>query len=504
MSGIETVEFPCKSFPDDPHAQRLLGLYDMRTEGLVLQRIKVHAGRITPAQLRACAELATTFTPGYPVHVTTRQDLELHGLRPDDVPAVQKSIGAAGLTTLGAAGDTPRNVTVCPGSGLCPGTTDVSRLADLIAQSAQTLPWIRKLPRKFKVSISGCENATARPWINDVGLIACSDGTFRAIIAGSLGARPGTGIELYTGLEPDELIPLVIAALRMFNAGGDRQNRARARLRHVRERVGDKEFRELLDVLFQKEKAKGEWPVPDTPRVSGESLKETRLRLPLGDIAPDLAVELADAAEASGAASPGAQCPGRRESLPSANSKCPPQPQGAAGTHIRLGFEHDIFLYGDIELGPELKALTGGPSIVACPGSTWCEKGIACSRDAATAIREKLPAGCDLRICLSGCPNNCVHAAVADIGFTGRIKKINGQRTECFRMVAGGGYGRSPILAGELHPAVPADKVADVVAWVVEQYEQQRSSGHAAFGQFIGHSEDTLSEGITALIGDGS
>ena len=469
MSGIETVEFPCQSFPDDPHALRLLGLYDMCTEGLVLQRIKVHAGRITPAQLRACAELAATFTPGYPVHVTTRQDIELHGLKPDDVPAVQKSIGAAGLTTLGAAGDTPRNVTVCPGCGLCPGMTNVSELADLIAQSAQTLPWIRKLPRKFKISISGCENATARPWINDVGLIACSDGTFRAIIAGSLGARPGTGIELYAGLKPDELIPLVIAALRLFNAEGDRQNRARARLRHVRERVGDNEFRGLLDALFQSEKAKGEWPVPNTPRVSGEPVKETRLRLPLGDIAPDLAVELADAAEAT-------------------------------STVIRLGVEHDIFLYGDIELGPELQALIGEPSIVSCPGSTWCEKGIACSRDAATAIREKLPAGCDLRICLSGCPNNCAHAAVADIGLTGRMKTIEGTRTECFRLVVGGDKGRGPALAEELHAAIPADRVGAAVELLAAEYAGRRATGGEPFGTFVRRERAHLVERLDCVL----
>ncbi len=451
MSDADHVKFPCTSYPDNAGALRLLGLYDMCIEGLVLQRIKVHAGRITAAQLRACAELATTFSPGYPVHLTTRQDLELHGLTPDDVPAVQKAIGAAGLTTLGAAGDTPRNVTVCPGCGLCPGKTDVSELADLIAESALTLPWIRNLPRKFKISISGCENATARPWINGVGLIACSDGTFRAIIGGSLGARPGTGIELYAGLKPDELIPLVIAALRLFNVEGNRENRNRARLRHVRERVGDEEFRELFDALFQKEKAEGEWPVPNTPRVSGEPLKETRLRLPLGDISTDLAIELADAAEAS-------------------------------GTTIRFGFEHDVFLYGDIELGAELQALVGGPSVVSCPGSTWCEKGIASSRDAATAIREKLPAGCDLRICLSGCPNNCAHAAVADIGLTGRMKTIDGTKTECFRMVAGGDKGRGPALAEELHAAIPASRIGDVVALLAAEYAGTEGE---PFGEFV-------------------
>lgn len=467
MSGSNAVEFPCKSFPEDAHAQRLLGLYDMRIEGLVLQRIKVHAGRITPAQFRACAELARQYTPGYPLHLTTRQDIELHGLRPGDVPAVHRELAGTGLTTLGAAGDTPRNVTTCPGCGQCPGTTDVSDVADRIKASAETLPWIRSLPRKFKISISGCENQSARPWINDVGLVASGDGTFRAVIAGSLGARPGTGIELYQGLKPDELIPLTIATLRLFNAEGDRENRSRARLRHVRERIGDDAFREMLDDLFQKEKESSEWPVPEAPRVPDRPLQETRLRLPLGDIEPGAAMQLASAVEDAGAV-------------------------------LRIGFEHDLFIYGDVEsrLSPELKALVGGPSIVSCPGSTWCERGIADSRDAASGIREALPDGCTLRICLSGCSNNCAHAAVADIGFTGRIKTIDGVRTECFRLVAGGGHGCTAALAVELHPAVPADSVPRVTAWLVEQYTERRSSDGESFEEFVARSKDDLAERV--------
>ena len=463
MKGTVPVEFPCERFPEDAHAQRLLGLYDMRIEGLVLQRIKVHAGRIVPAQFRACAELAREYTPGYPLHLTTRQDIELHGLEPGDVPAVQRILGDVGLTTLGAAGDTPRNVTTCPGCGQCPGTTDVSDVADRIKASAERLPWIRSLPRKFKVSISGCERACARPWINDVGLVASADGTFRAVIAGSLGAKPGTGIELYQGLKPDELIPLTIATLRLFNAEGDRENRSRARLRHVRERVGDDAFREMLDGLFRNEKESSEWPVPEAPRVPDGPVQETRLRLPLGDIEPGAATQLAGAAE-------------------------------EAGSLLRIGFEHDLFIYGDVEsrLSPELRALAGGPSIVSCPGSTWCEKGIACSRGAASGIREALPDGCALSICLSGCPNNCAHAAVADIGFTGRIKTIDGVRTECFRMVAGGGRGRTAALAVELHPAVPADEVPRVVARLVDRYTDCRTSDRESFSEFVARSKDDL------------
>ncbi|MFH1732363.1 MAG: nitrite/sulfite reductase [Planctomycetota bacterium] len=471
MSDGNRAEFPCPRYPEDAGSLRLLGLYDMRAEGLVLQRIRIHAGRLDAPQLRVCAELARQYTPGFPLHLTTRQDVELHGLKPDAVPAVQRGLAGAGLTTLGAAGDTPRNVTVCPGCGLCAGSVDVSCVADRLRVCAETLPWIRKLPRKFKISVSGCENAAARPWINDVGLIANADGTFRAIVAGSLGAKPGTGFEAYSGLGADEVVPLTIAALRLFNAEGDRENRARARLRHVRERLGDAAFIEKLDRLFREEKETGSWPAPEAPAVSDGVPEQARLRLPLGDIEPAAAIELANAI-------------------------------AEAGATLRIGFEHDLFIYGPapLRLSPDLEALNDGPSIVACPGSTWCERGIASSRDAAAAIRLLLPAGCALCICLSGCPNNCTHAAVADIGFTGRMKTIEGTRTECFRLVAGGDKGRGPALAEELRAAIPADRVGEAVKLLAAEYAQRRSTADESFGAFVRRKKTYLLERLDGVL----
>lgn len=70
----------------------------------------------------------------------------------------------------------------------------------------------------------------------------------------------------------------------------------------------------------------------------------------------------------------------------------------------------------------------------------------------------------------SGCPNNCAHAAVADIGLTGTKKKVDGERVQCFRLLAGGGLGKSPGLGTELHAAVPQPQAASVIRWLVEQY----------------------------------
>ncbi len=472
MSHENQIEFPCRQCPEEPDSQRLLGLYGQRQEGLLMQRVKVHGGRIMAPQLRTLALLAEQYTPSYPLHLTTRQDVELHGVRPPDVPDIQRGIAGAGLTTVGACGDTLRNVTVCPGNGVVEGSFDVLPLADAIKAAAESLPFIRKMPRKFKISVCGCGRGCARPWINDLGLVARQDGTFRAIGAGSLGQRPGTGIELYESLCVSEMVPLVVAALRLFDAEGDRAHRSKARLRHLRERIGDAEFRTRLDRQFAEEKRRGTRPVPPLQRVDAGKPLAARLLLPFGDLAPDAARELADAAE-------------------------------SADADLRIGLEHDILVYADgqLSLSPRLEATTRGPTIVACPATTWCQRGLADSREVERGIRELL-SDSDLSIGISGCPNNCAHAAVADVGLTGRIKTIDGQRTECFRLLAGGGKGLTPDLGVELHPAVPAALLPGLVAGLAGRADEAASAG-LTFPEFVRRNRDELSREIEEAMARG-
>jgi sulfite reductase beta subunit-like hemoprotein len=420
--------------PDVPAHARLLGLYDQRQPGLLMQRVKIRSGRITPAQLHALAEIALRFTPGYPLHFTTRQDIELHGVRPEDVPAVQRAIADAGLTTLGSCGDTLRNVTACPGGGLCEGSIDSGAVAESIRAAAESFPTIRALPRKFKICVSGCEHACAKPWINDLGFVAKADGTFRAIGAGSLGPRPATGIELHGGLKATEVIPFVIAALRLFEAEGDRKNRGQARLRHVRERVGDGAFLGKLNSLFREELDRGNHPEVPMQRSSHKSAQVSHVRPPLGDMAPAEVIDFARTISASGGI-------------------------------IRTGFEHELLLFGAQSFAiPHADA----PRIITCPGTTWCKRGIADARLAARNITAALR-NTDVLIAISGCPNGCAHSAVADIGLVGCIRSVDGKRVECFTIFAGGGHGKSPELAKEIRSAVPAGEVAQVVSRLADE-----------------------------------
>ncbi len=471
MSIAATIKFPCEALPEDPAQARLLGIYPQRQEGLFMQRVKLPGGRVEPNQLRALASIAERLGPGSALHLTTRQGIEFHGLRRDDIPAIQRDIAAAGLTGLGACGDTLRNVTVCPGTGRCTETCDIAGLGEAISASAGLLPWIRQLPRKFKISISGCPNACARPWINDVGLIAQADGTIRAIVAGSLGSRPATGILFEGALSPANAQHFVIAALRLFHAEGDRANRSRARLRHARERMGNAAFLQRLNDLFKEELRDGDGPGPGWQPPGAQGKLVCRLRPPLGDLAPAQARELASAIE-------------------------------TAGAEVRIGLEHDLLLHGKVPpaLTPSLRQLAAEPCIVPCPGMTWCSRAVADSRGTAARIRAVLPADCAIAVSISGCPNNCSHASVADVGLVGRIRTVNGVRLECYRLLAGGGAGKSPNLSNELHPCVPATEVPETVRRIADEYVRSCGERAESFGAFISREKARLSADIASRL----
>ena len=457
--------FPCRSAPDDPSEARLLGIYPQRQDGLFMQRVRIPGGRIDAGPLRALAAIADRETPGYPLHLTTRQDVELHGLSASQIPAVQARLAAEGLSGLGACGDCPRNVTMCPGAGRCEGSWDVGPVAEAIRSVVEAPEWLCRLPRKFKVSVSGCSRACAKPWINDVGLIAVGEDHFEAMVAGSLGAKPGAGVRFPAAVGVAEVPAFVTAALRLFDDEGDRENRARARLRHVRQRVGDGAFLGELGERFAAERVAASVPPPRLVRCV-DGWVACRVQLPRGDIGPAQAAELAGAAD-------------------------------AAAAELRIGFEHDLFVYADREsaLPTSLAGLQDGPCVVACPGTTWCKRGVADARGAADAIRAALPAGCGLSICISGCPNNCAQSGVAHIGLVGRIQTVRRERREAFGVSAGGELGRGPRLGVGLHPAVPAQGIGGMVAELAAAYPLKADA--AAIGAFCAAQRSRLAETLT-------
>jgi sulfite reductase beta subunit-like hemoprotein len=143
--------YPCQRIPDHASDAKLIGLYRQKQEDLWLQRVKMPGGRLTANRWRALAEIARRVTPQTPLHLTTRQDIEIHDLPAEQVPLVQAALNEAGLTCFGAAGDTFRNITVCPCSGTAPGTVELMGVAQKIQDTLAAVDGIYALPRKFKI-----------------------------------------------------------------------------------------------------------------------------------------------------------------------------------------------------------------------------------------------------------------------------------------------------------------------------------------------------------------
>lgn len=400
--------------------QRLLGSYPQKQQGLWMQRISIFGGRIDIRQWQVIIQIARRFSPATPLHLTTRQDIELHDIAEADIPAVYQVLNVAGLNTFGACGDCVRNITLCSGCEFHENAVDVWPLAKLVREILFSNPAMFRLPRKFKICFSGCTNACARPFINDLGFVANSDGSFRAIGAGSLGIHPQTGIELYPSLTAQEVVWLSAAAMELFADLGDRQNRRKARLRHVRQRLGDEEFRSQLHRRF--ETIQQTLSVPEIALISSSLRRphRTTLQCVTGEISLNEAELLAEYGQEKNVA-------------------------------IRINLTHGIELFSDtpITLPEALRKYENLPCIVACPGNDTCTNGLTNTRGLAAQLAEYL-AGAkwkDKTIAISGCPNRCAQCAVADVGFTGCVKTIDDQRQEAYQVFLGGGCGKTAVLA---------------------------------------------------------
>src|SRR5260370_14071494 len=231
------------------------GTYGQRQPGFQMLRVKIAAGVLKPAQLRVLAGIADPYSAGRG-HLTTRENVQFHFVKLENVPAAMRLLAGAGLTTREACGNTVRNVTACPVAGICPGEAfDVTPYALGVSRYLLRHPDFHDLPRKFKIAFSGCESDgdCAVAGIHDVGLIAQvrgANGTshrgFKVLVGGGLGSLPTEAAVLTDLLPEEELLPTIEAVLRVFTETGNRKNKLMARLKFVLRAKGIEEFRRLV------------------------------------------------------------------------------------------------------------------------------------------------------------------------------------------------------------------------------------------------------------------
>lgn len=496
--GLQTraLDFPSGDLVKGP---------DTRWDAPGMMRIKIPYGGMSVDQMNVMADLAEEYADDI-LHITTRQDIQLHYVHIDDTPDLMRRLAQVGITTQEACGNSVRNITACHLTGVCHDEKfDVSPYADALTDFLLGHDDIQDFGRKMKIAFSGCEeHACGLVKMHDIGFLARTvekDGQevrgFTVFVGGGLGTVPHQAKVLADFVAEDRILPLAQAISRVFARHGEKQNRNRARLKFLVSKLGLEEFRRLvmeeLETLPADDRHAGyidelddygEEPIRQGLTLNGEAVDDgfydwyrtnvykqrqsgystITVKLPLGDLTSWQMRQLADIAEEF------------------------------VGDYVRTTVEQNIVLrwVSDKDLPAVYKRLNavglgsaGANTIVditTCPGTDTCKLGIASSRGLTGELSKRLEAKRadlpkaveELKIKVSGCFNSCGQHHVADIGFFGNSRRSGNHKVPHFQVVLGGQWQNNGGSYGLAIGAVPAKVVPDVLDTITRTYVDER------------------------------
>ena len=475
-----------------------------------MQRIKIPFGGLFADQMDVLADLAEEYSDGI-LHVTTRQDVQLHYVHIDDTPELMRRLAAAGITTREACGNTVRNVTACPYAGVCKTEPfDVTPYAKAVALFLLGHPDTQDFGRKFKIAFSGCrDEACGLTMMHDLGALGVTrrDGDkevrgFEIYVGGGLGAVPHLAKPLSDFVPEEELLPLAQAICRVFARLGEKKNRARARLKFVVQRLGIEEFKRLVFEERAILPYDPRWTAYlDEVRSSAERPRRDPALLALGK-RPD-GFEVWRRTNVMEQRQPGyatATIALPLGDLSSAQMRALAQiARKYVGDNVRTTVEQNIVLRWVpeaevVHLYNDLRAIglaePGAGTIIdvtACPGTDTCKLGVSSSRGLAGELRRDLAAKSvhldenvgNLRIKVSGCFNACGQHHIADLGFWGVQRKVGGATVPHFQVVLGGEFTHNAGSNGLAIGAVPSKNIPKVVHRLTDEYAKSRSKGES-------------------------
>ena len=254
LEGADSIA----TVPGEAERLKWVGIYPQRQGGdAFMLRLKVPGGRLEARQARRIGEIAEAFSNGPEDHprwgnrycdITTRQDIQIHWVRIEDVPEIWRLLEEVDLTSVQACGDSARNVLGCPVAGVdADEMFDATPIVDAISGFFTGNREYANLPRKFKMSVTGCLDDCAQAEINDIGLwpARLGDGTlgFNLLVGGGLsdGPRMASDIDVFVGR--DEALECTRAIAQTFGELGNRENRGFSRMRYLVQELGPEQFR---------------------------------------------------------------------------------------------------------------------------------------------------------------------------------------------------------------------------------------------------------------------
>ena len=456
-------------------------------------RVRIDGGQLDLAQLRAIAHVSTTYGRDT-ADVTDRQNVQLHWIRVEDVPAIWEALEGVGLLTTEACGDTPRVVLGSPVAGIA---------ADEIIDSTPAVRaivdrWIgdktfSNLPRKFKTAVTGAAVPDVVHEINDisfVGVVHPEHGPgYDLWVGGGLSTNPHLAQRLGAWVPEAEVVDVWAGVVGIFRDYGYRRLRSRARLKFLLADWGAERFREVLETEYLGRPLL-DGPAPVIPpgrrgdHVGVHAQRDGRYYVgaapAVGRVSGAVLAGVADLAESVGS------------------------------DRVRLTVEQKLLVLdvpqdrvADLVTGLRALGLEAEPSewrrgAMACTGIEYCKLAIvetkARAAEAVAVLEERLPTlDSPLTLHVNGCPNSCARIQTADLGFKGQIvTDAEGNQVEGFQVHLGGGLGLAAGMGRKLRGhKVTATELPEYVERVVRHFQEEAGGGET-FAQWVARADEEV------------
>lgn len=451
-------------------------------------RVRIDGGALSLEQLRAIAEISTTYARDT-ADVTDRQNIQLHWIRVEDMPAIWEKIEGVGLSTTEACGDVPRVILGSPVAGISAAEVlDPTWAIDEIQRRYIGSPEFSNLPRKFKSAISGLPDIVHEA--NDIAFVGVDHPEhgpgLDLWVGGGLSTNPKLAVRLGAWVPLEEAPEVWAGVVGIFRDYGYRRLRHRARLKFLVDDWGPERFREVLesDEYLGRRLLDGPPPPPHVEpidHVGVHQQKDGRFYVgvaPLvGRVSGSMLAKLADVVEAHGS--------GRLRTTP----------------HQKLvvldveGDQVESLVTALDAIGLQARPSVFRRNTMACTGLEYCKLAIVETKQLASDtvgqleqrladLTEQLDVPISLHI--NGCPNSCARIQVADIGLKGQI--VKGE--EGFQVHLGGGLGLDAGFGRKLRGLkVTAAELPEYVERVVRRFADQRTDGER-FAQWVARADE--------------
>jgi ferredoxin-nitrite reductase len=516
---MEFAEQGWESIPEDEQDAwferfKWWGLYHQRSgqESYFMMRIGTPNGVIEPGQLEVIAEVADEYARGPAENPefgdaycdwTTRQSIQLHWIKLEDIPEIFDELESVGLGTQQACGDSWRNIVGCPVAGKDKHEhIDAWPVAEELHETFKGNDEYSNLPRKWKVAVTGCDQGCGQGDINDLAYEPATkeiDGEeqlgFNIRVGGGLSRKePRFSRSLDVWVPPEQAADIGAGMSALFREHGDRDDRFNARIKFLVDEWGTEKMREVLQDEFM------DFELP----TAGENMRENYtynaggnehgdhvgvheqpdgnyyvgLDVLVGRMGVDDVYELAELADEYGSGEVRLT-----------------QRQNIIVTDVdsdRL----DAFLDEPLleNYSPDPHPFMRGS--IACTGTEFCSLSIVETKNRqvryARWLKENVavPSGVeDFHIHLSGCTASCAQPQIADISLRGMKTRKDGEPVEALDIGLGGGLGENPHFADWVEMRVAADEVPGYIENLLATFEAERADGQT-FREFVAERDE--------------